>query len=362
FSSFNHINMTTQRFPANCHELKEFDSVKESIADIINQLQDIDPSRLSFSPFLDLDTQISLAPVSDSPESSVEELNSIPDEISLDMTEKPPNTDFEKERNLIVDKLQCSLYHKFIVDQTVDNSENRTAHINGGSIKMDDDTSLCAPQSDTAKSDRDEDHPLLSPSPDAETIELVSHDFQENSECLHNQSVTETRGNRKCCRWCTSLHLKAIFSVIVSLLLVPWILYGIYLFLPIDIPACPDLTSRITFTLRCILIAVVPVILGSFNTHVFVRTAVLLHQRYVTSSVEQFAIYSINMVVMGTFLEQEHLKVIPILAGLFSVGRLIYWLTLRISSAYRGFGFGLTFFPVLAMTAYNLYCLYRLGL
>lgn len=50
--------------------------MKESISDIINQLQDIDPTRLSFSPFLDLDTQISLAPVSDSPESSVEELHS----------------------------------------------------------------------------------------------------------------------------------------------------------------------------------------------------------------------------------------------------------------------------------------------
>lgn len=56
--------------------VKELDSMKESISDIINQLQDIDPARLSFSPFLDLDTQICLAPVSDSPESSVEELHS----------------------------------------------------------------------------------------------------------------------------------------------------------------------------------------------------------------------------------------------------------------------------------------------
>lgn len=60
----------------NRQNAKELDSMKESISDIINQLQDIDPARLSFSPFLDLDTQISLAPVSDSPESSVEELHS----------------------------------------------------------------------------------------------------------------------------------------------------------------------------------------------------------------------------------------------------------------------------------------------
>lgn len=61
---------------ANKQKAEELDSMKESISDIINQLQDIDPTRLSFSPFLDLDTQISLAPVSDSPESSVEELHS----------------------------------------------------------------------------------------------------------------------------------------------------------------------------------------------------------------------------------------------------------------------------------------------
>lgn len=61
---------------ANKQNAKELDNMKESISDIINQLQDIDPTRLSFSPFLDLDTQITLAPVSDSPESSVEELHS----------------------------------------------------------------------------------------------------------------------------------------------------------------------------------------------------------------------------------------------------------------------------------------------
>lgn len=72
--------MTSTRRPVNNNNnqqaTQEIESVKESINDIINQLQDIDPSRLSFSPFLDLDTQISLAPVSDSPESSVEELHS----------------------------------------------------------------------------------------------------------------------------------------------------------------------------------------------------------------------------------------------------------------------------------------------
>lgn len=77
------VTMSTSELQATDRQnAEELDTVKESISDIINQLQDIDPTRLSFSPFLDLDTQISLAPVSDSPESSVEELRSASHSIS----------------------------------------------------------------------------------------------------------------------------------------------------------------------------------------------------------------------------------------------------------------------------------------
>lgn len=85
---------TTELQATNRQNAKELDSMKESISDIINQLQDIDPARLSFSPFLDLDTQISLAPVSDSPESSMEELHSSSHSVSGSQhsLEPPPAT------------------------------------------------------------------------------------------------------------------------------------------------------------------------------------------------------------------------------------------------------------------------------
>lgn len=41
--------------------------------------------------------------------------------------------------------------------------------------------------------------------------------------------------------------------------------------------------------------------------------------------------------------------------------RFCYWVALLLCSSYRGFGFGLAFFPSLFMAAYNLYCLYDLG-
>lgn len=105
---------TTGLQATNQQNVKEIDSVKESISDIINQLQDIDPARLSFSPFLDLDTQISLAPVSDSPESSVEELHSSSHSVtgSQRSLEPLPTTDQPRSELLLLFlTLQCG--HRF---------------------------------------------------------------------------------------------------------------------------------------------------------------------------------------------------------------------------------------------------------
>ncbi|XP_072338230.1 uncharacterized protein [Scyliorhinus torazame] len=415
--------MTTPRQPANSHELQEFDSVKESITDIINQLQDIDPSRLSFSPFLDLDTQITLAPISDSPESSVEELHSLSDENLGHLTEPLPKA----KKGQYSETQQKPMKHQSMQNDgglTMINAElvNRTLPCTEIQRKQPDNVSLVITaetsfltdekvsfsepsspsearifptQNFTTKAAEErlgtleqahkfasrasEVQPLLDPSPDTETIELISSDCECNAAAESSGKEVTGRATRNrnccpCCQCCTASHLKAISSVFVALIFIPWILYGLYLFVPFDPPPCPDLTSRMTFTLRCNIIAVTPILFGvvigslsrlcstvidPLDTNV---RAVLIHQRYVGNSIEQFTIYFINMVVMATYLHQEHLKIIPILAGLFAVARLIYWITAGLSSAYRGFGFGLSFFPTLAMVAYNFYCMYEVGL
>ncbi|XP_069784229.1 transmembrane protein 79-like [Narcine bancroftii] len=412
--------MTAPRQPANSHELKEFDNVKESITDIINQLQDIDPSRLSFSPFLDLDTQITLAPISDSPESSVEELHSLPDESIEHLTEPAPKAKRLQfnEAHLKLTKQQSApsegrlnmIKAELVRNHTFPYTETKPKHPGNVSLDITRETSVLPDgevsfsepplpsEAETLRppkvgvesierlekapkltSQASEDQPLLGPSPDAETIELISSDSERNAsaESSQKEPATAANGGWKCCpcsRCCSSSHLKAVSSVFVALLFIPWIIYGLYMFVPIESPPCPDLTSRITYTLRCNIIAISPVLLGvvmgslsrlcstaidPLDTNV---RAVLIHQRYVGNSIEQFTIYFINMAVMATYLHQEHLKIIPILCGLFAVARLLYWITAGLSSAYRGFGFGLTFFPTLAMLAYNCYCIYELGL
>ncbi|KAM7134746.1 transmembrane protein 79 [Macrochelys suwanniensis] len=404
--------MTAPKASASCHQLREFDSVKDSLADLLDQLQDIDPSRLSFSPFLDLDTQISLAPVSDSPESSVEELRSTSEEeasLSLATSDSPgpaaepvggmqsqgagpllgedprPST-VQGDPGLpvamdpkdpilplgrdprepvragpgdsvvvVVPKETCFLDRVGAQPPRVQHMEHLPASREPSRAQPHSDR----PARPTASRPLPrEEQPFLGPG-----VGPVS--------CGPEEPAPRPPG--KCCGCCSSSHLKAVASVFVSLLLAPWLLYGLYYLLPFEPPLCPDLASRAAFALRCLLIAVVPSMLGvlfgalarlcsvaidPLDTR---SRPVLLHRLYVTSSVEQFVVFGLNTVVLATFLAQEHLRLIPILAGLFSIGRCCYWISLHLGSAYRGFGLGLSFFPALAMTVYNLFCLYDLG-
>lgn len=43
---------------------------------------------------------------------------------------------------------------------------------------------------------------------------------------------------------------------------------------------------------------------------------------------------------------------------LFSPPRLIYWLTFAVGRSFRGFGYGLTFLPLLSMLLWNFYYMF----
>lgn len=87
-----------------------------------------------------------------------------------------------------------------------------------------------------------------------------------------------------------------------------------------------------------------------------------LQRLFVTSSLEHLLLYVLNLVVMAALLPEEQLKLVPILVVMFIVGRLVFWLSLNTCSSWRGFGSGLTFFPLLAVVALNLFLMYNLNL
>ncbi|XP_006736787.1 transmembrane protein 79 [Leptonychotes weddellii] len=164
--------------------------------------------------------------------------------------------------------------------------------------------------------------------------------------------------------------LKAVASVGAALILFPCLLYGAYAFLPFDAPRLPTMSSRLIYTLRCGVFATFPIILGLLVYGLSLlcfsalrpfgepRREVEIHRRYVAQSVQLFILYFFNLAVLSTYLPQETLKLLPLLTGLFAISRLVYWLTFAVGRSFRGFGYGLTFLPLLSMLVWNLYYMF----
>ncbi|XP_041791744.1 uncharacterized protein LOC121605752 isoform X1 [Chelmon rostratus] len=384
----------------NRQNAKELDSMKESISDIINQLQDIDPTRLSFSPFLDLDTQISLAPVSDSPESSVEELHSSSHSVSGSQhsLEPPPATNQPRSSAPCHQQPRDDLPEEPLADQTEGGGLDQTLSspiitarnldaatenciscptpASQGDIPNGTDTPRWSPESTNLDCTVDEGRPLIGAPP--ESVELTVWRSEVRGETCQVAGEASDRGRCCCrccqCKCCQSGRVPAFFSVLASLLCAAGILYALYFYVPIRPPDCPDAASRIVFTLCCCVVAAVPILLAmlmsaacqfctaSFSLQESFPRGRAVQQLFVTASLEILLLYVLNLVVMAALLPQDQLKLVPILVAMFVVGRLVYWVSLNLCSSWRGFGSGLTVFPLLAMVALNLFLMYTLNL
>ncbi|XP_017268838.1 transmembrane protein 79 [Kryptolebias marmoratus] len=385
----------------NRQNVKELDSMKESISDIINQLQDIDPARLSFSPFLDLDTQISLAPVSDSPESSVEELHSSSHSVSgsqrslepapaaaeqptsLASCHQPPGVHLPAQPEADQtggDELDQTLSSPIITAHSLDTSTENCIGpptlASQGDIPNGTDTPRWSPESTNLESTVDEGRPLMGPPP--ESVELAV--WTPGGPTETNGAAEEASDRGRCCcrcsqsKCCQSGRVPAFVSVLASLLCAAGILYALYFYVPIRPPDCPDASSRLIFTFCWCSVAALPVLLamlvgagcqfcsGSFDLQDSFPRRRTPQQLFVTSTSEQLLLYALNLVVMAALLPQGELKLVPILAVMFVFGRLVYWFSLNTCPSWRGFGSGLTVFPLLAMVALNLFLMYSLSL
>ncbi|XP_038643199.1 transmembrane protein 79 [Scyliorhinus canicula] len=187
----------------------------------------------------------------------------------------------------------------------------------------------------------------------------------------HDAEWPESEGDarapkRRSCARCTRPNLKATAALVGSLLIYPCFLYGAYVFLPFDVPLMPDLSTRMIYTLRCGAFTTVPIVMGiivyglarccsdAIDPFGPRRDEVEIHLRFVTDSIHLLVLFLVNLLVLSTYIPQEVLKLLPLLAASFALARLIYWLTFAISSTFRGFGYGLSFFPIVALLIANL--------
>ncbi|XP_030227834.1 transmembrane protein 79 [Gadus morhua] len=409
---------STGRPAAHPQDGAEIDSVKESISDIINQLQDIDPARLSFSPFLDLDTQISLAPVSDSPESSVEELHSSPHSVTGSQRSLEPGTgpsaDTHRDDDSRPDDSGTTRREQGVPEgggglssavattahTLEDASENRV--VAPSPLLPPSPPSPSPPSAplaedlpngtDPARWARQpppplrphprpqhpppagEGRPLLDAPPG--TVELAvwmeSEGRGQGCDAVVVAPDALPPGGRRCCR--RGGRAPALGAAVASLVCAAGILYALYFHVPLKAPRCPDLGSRLVFTLGCCLVASLPVLLAMLSGWVcqFCSGSLepaepssrrrALQRLFVSSSLELLLLYALNLLLMASQLPQRDLHLVPTAAAIFFLGRLVYWASLHGCPTWRAFGAGLTTFPLLAMVALNLFFLYNLGL
>ncbi|XP_066538489.1 transmembrane protein 79 [Hoplias malabaricus] len=184
-----------------------------------------------------------------------------------------------------------------------------------------------------------------------------------------------SKGKRQCCG-CTGTNrdvLKMGVSLLMSALIFPVLVWGGHTFLPFDAPLLDSAPLRLVYTLRCSVFAVIPIVLGvlvlgvsrlkyrSFKPQCDGVTdveRVNVHRRFVDDSISLFLLYFLQLGVMAAYLNQNLLKLVPLLTIIFAFGRLVYWIAAAWGSSIRAFGFGFSFLPMMTMLVANLYFIF----
>lgn len=172
-----------------------------------------------------------------------------------------------------------------------------------------------------------------------------------------------------CERLCSE-KLRLSLATAAAVLLFPLLVWGGYALLPFDSPLLHSTPLRVVYTLRCSFFAIIPILLGVVVQGVarlrysvlkplyqseLVHREVAVHWHYVNESLSLFLFFFLQLAVMATYIDQDLVKLVPLLTIIFVFGRLIYWLCLSLDSSIRGLGFGFSFFPILVMLGVNLY-------
>jgi MAPEG family len=79
------------------------------------------------------------------------------------------------------------------------------------------------------------------------------------------------------------------------------------------------------------------------------NSAVDINNRFILNSVEQFILYFIGNAGLALYCPPEEARSLIILTALFVLGRLLFWAGYHFNPHLRAFGFGITFYPTVAV-------------
>lgn len=141
---------------------------------------------------------------------------------------------------------------------------------------------------------------------------------------------------------------------------------GVLLLPPVSGPF--DIASRLALAAKCLagpaammLIGVMAVGMTRFGsdmqdpTRVEASTdAMRVNLRYLGNTHEQLTLYAANSFALAVLLPAAWLKLLPLYALMFCLGRALFWIGYHLNTLYRAPGFALTILPTAAAALFNL--------
>ena len=132
----------------------------------------------------------------------------------------------------------------------------------------------------------------------------------------------------------------------------------------------PNVIDRVVFTLRWLMVSLLAIYAGviAVGSKRFATAAINpldpsgkqfteLRQQYLQNTVEQFLLHSFSLLALSTYLSEEKMHWIPLLIVLFIIARALFFIGYSIDPLKRGVGFASTWYPIMAVTGYCLYCM-----
>ena len=163
-----------------------------------------------------------------------------------------------------------------------------------------------------------------------------------------------------------------LYIVLTSLALVTTvsIFYGgYYLFPCLPVPASDDFSSKLVYTFRCAfapLLVLMTAILMVGNKR---RTSgaypltgkehlLQLEKNFLANTLEQFVVFLVSTLVLITYLQGEEMRLVPLSAIAFFVGRVLFRVGYGIAYYYRGWGMSINFISqgfIIGLTGYLMF-------
>ena len=123
---------------------------------------------------------------------------------------------------------------------------------------------------------------------------------------------------------------------------------------PVD-PGLTDTAARIAYTLQADVFAALPLLIGVMavgNNRFFSEAidptlqkedpATQVNGRVVENTQQQFLLFLVGTLALSTSLAADQMRVIPAVAIVFVVARILFWIGYRIHPLYRAFGMAAT--------------------